>query len=436
MDHKSIAQLKPVDYLNIVFRRKWLIIIPVFIGLVGSIIAGNTLPKIYEASALVLVEESKIINPLIQGIAVSTSVAQRLSMLREQILGWDRVMQLVKTLRLDKDIKNQWEFEGLVRKLRKNIRVALRGQNLITIAYEGKDPVEAQKIVKTTVDIFISENMRLQAKEAESAIDFINDQVALYQKKLKQAEIAGMDEQLKKLLVDSTDKHPMVIELRKKMASAQQDLDKGNYNVDPAFMGSAASEDKALKDELKRLKEDISSQTLDATDTGSNRAKVASPSNEKLYKLLLLDKLDKSEAQDQGVTQKLYNELLTRLETAKITQRLEASKEGTRYTILDPARLPLRPSKPNKMTLLFLGLIMGAGAGVGLIFLAELFDHSFLGIDEARNTLGLPIFGAVSKIITQEDLKIKKMHNVRMTAISAAVGVVLLVIIIFNVFLG
>jgi LPS O-antigen subunit length determinant protein (WzzB/FepE family) len=278
--------------------------------------------------------------------------------------------------------------------------------------------------------------MRLQTKEAENAIDFINDQVALYQKKLKQAEIAGMDEQLKKLLVESTNKHPMVIELRKKMAAAQKDLEKGNYNVDPAFMGAAAHEDKALKDELKRLKEELSTQTLDATDTGSNRAKVASPSNEKLYKLLLLDKFDKSEAQDQGVTQKLYNELLTRLETAKITQRLEASREGTRYTILDPARLPLKPSKPNKMMVLFLGFIIGAGVGVGLVFLAELFDHSFLGIDEARAALELPIFGAVSKIITQEDLKLQKMHNAKMTAISAAVGVALLVIIIFNVFLG
>ena len=436
MEYKNMAQSKPVDYLKIVFRRKWLIIIPVFIGLVGGIISGNTLPKIYGASALILVEEGKVINPLIQGIAVSTSVAQRLSMLREQILGWDRVMQLIKTLQLDKDIKNQWEFEGLVRKLRRNIRVSLRGQNLITIGYEGKNPVEAQKIVKTTTDIFISENMRQQSKEAENAIDFINDQVALYQKKLKQAEIASMDDQLKKFLVDSTDKHPMVIELRKKMAAAQKDLDKGNYNGDLAFLGTTPPEDKALKDELKRLKEEFATQTLDATDTGSNRAKVASPSNEKLYKLLLLDKLDKSEAQDQGVTQKLYNELLTRLETAKITQRLEASREGTRYTILDPARLPLKPSKPNKMMLLFLGLVIGAGVGVGLIFLAELFDHSFLGIDEARAFLELPIFGAVSKIVTQEDLRVQKMHNVKMTTISAVVGVVLLIIIIFNVFLG
>ena len=96
MEQASIRQLHPIDYLKIVFRRKWLLILPVVIGIIGGLTAGNVLPKIYEASALVLVEEGKVINPLIQGIAVSTSVAQRLSMLREQILGWDRVMQLIK----------------------------------------------------------------------------------------------------------------------------------------------------------------------------------------------------------------------------------------------------------------------------------------------------------------------------------------------------
>ncbi|MDP3789214.1 MAG: GNVR domain-containing protein [Candidatus Omnitrophota bacterium] len=438
MDSKPVKQLKPIDYLKVIFRRKWLIIVPVFIGVVGGIIAGNTLPKIYQSSTLILVEEGKVINPLIQGIAVSTSVAQRLSMLREQILGWDRLMQLIKTLQLDKDVKNQYEFEALVKKLRKRIMVGLRNQNLITISYEGNDPAETQKIVKTTTDIFIAENVRQQGREAENAIDFINDQVKLYQKKLKQSEIAAMQEQLKKLLVDSTEKHPMVMELNKKIAAAQKELDAGDYSVDSATLSASGPDNAALKAQIKKLKDDLATQTVDATDAapGTNRSKLSGVSNDKLYKLLLLDKLDKSEARDEGVTQKLYNELLSRLETAKITQRLEASKEGTRYTILDPARLPLKPAKPNKLIVLFVGLFLGASAGLGLVFLAELFDHSFLGIDEAKAFLEFPVFGAVSKIITQEDLKLQKLQNARITMISAVTGVVLLIVVIFNVFLG
>lgn len=438
MYSNPIKQLKPIDYLKVIFRRKWLIIVPVFIGVVGGIIAGNTLPKIYQSHTLILVEEGKIINPLIHGIAVSTSIAQRLNMLQEQILGWDRVLQLIKNLQLDKDVKSQYEFEALVKKLRKNIRVGLRNQNLITIAYEGVDRIESQKIVKTITDIFIAENVRQQGREAENAIDFINDQLKLYQKKLKQTEAASMQEELKKLLVDSTEKHPMVIELKKKIASSEKELQQGDYTVDSATLASSGQNNTALKAQINKLKEDLATQTVDATDSapGTNRSKLSAVSNDKLYKLLLLDKLDKSEARDEGVTQKLYNELLSRLETAKITQRLEASREGTRYTILDPARLPLKPVSPNKLIVLFVGIFLGVSAGLGLVFLAEVFDHSFLGVDEAKAFLELPVFGAVSRIITQEDLKLQKLRNVKLTVVSAVTGVVLLIVVIFNVFLG
>lgn len=234
MDEQSISEKKPLDYLKIIFKRKWLFIIPVCIGIIGAIIAGNTLPKVYMASTRILVEEGRVINPLIQGLAVATSTAQRLAVLREQILGWDRINQLIKSLNLARDVKDQEQFEGLVKRLRKHIQVHLRGRNIITISYDGEDPVQAQNIVKTITDIFISENLRQQNKETEDAISFINEQLALYQKKLKQSEISAMEDRLDKLLVDSTEKHPMVIQLRKDIAAAEEDLEKGNYELAPS----------------------------------------------------------------------------------------------------------------------------------------------------------------------------------------------------------
>lgn len=436
MDIQTTTQKNPADYLKVFFRRKWFIIIPVIIGIVGGIIFGNILPKSYESSTLILVEEGRVINPLINGLAVSTSTSQRLGVLREQILGWDRLVQLIKTLNLAKNVSNQWQFEQLVKMLRKNIKVQLRGPSIISISYEGKNPAESQNIVKTITEIFISENLRQQTRETEDAVTFINDQVALFQKKLKESEVSAMQDQLNKLMVDSTDKHPLVIELKKKIASAQDEIKQGNYNVEASSVASSNSELKSLKDELKQMREEITAPATDATEGGANRTKMSSTSNEKLYKLLLLEKAEQATANDQTVNQKIYDTLLERLETAKITQRLEASKEGTRYTILDPARLPIKPKWPNKPMVLFMGMLMGACAGIGLVFLMELFDHSFLSVEDARSFLALPVFGAISKIITEKDLKEAELKRTRLTGISIATGVVLLIVIIFNVFLG
>jgi len=429
-------QLMPLDYVKIIFRRKWFIIIPVVAGIILGMVAANVLPKTFESSTLILVEEGRIINPIINGIAVSTSTAQRLAVLREQILGWDRLLQLIQSLNLAKDMKTQQQFEDLVKGLRKNIIVKLRGTSIISISFQGKDPVQSQNIVKTITDIFIAENLRQQTKETEDAVTFINEEVKLYEKKLKQSEIANMEDQLNKLLVDSTPKHPLVIELQKKITAAKKELEVGNYalgTVKPA--NNQEQELQELQAELEQLKQQEQEQPQSGIAAG-NRVKSATTSNEKLYKVLLMERLDKVQARDTDVTQKLYNELLSRLETAKITQRLESSKEGTRYTILDPARLPLKPIKPNKIVMLLMGMFLGLSSGIGIIALVELFDHSFLGVDEARGYLEFPVFGAISKIVTQKDIAEQKLKNTRITGISIVTGVVLLILIIFNVFLG
>ena len=445
MQTKPVIQKKPIEYVKMVFRRKWLLIIPTVIGLIGGIITADSLPKIYRASTLILVEEGRVVNPLIEGLAVTTSVASRLGTLRAQILGWDRLTQLISTLNLAKDVKNQEELEALIGRLRSHIRVDLQSRNtkgmrnvnnVISISYEGKDPAEDMTIVKTITDIFIAENLRLQNSEAENAIAFINDELALYQKKLKQSDIAGMEEKLNNLLLDSTEKHPMVIELKKQITAAKTELAQGKYDVNAAAIASSQEELNGLKKELQDMRKDLATSTLSADKGGENRSKLTENTNEKLYKLLLLERVENVAKQDSGVNQRLYNELLSRLETAKITQRLEASQERTRYTVLDPARLPLKPIKPNKILILFAGMICGMCAGIGLVAMAELFDHSLLGVDEAKSYLELPILGAISQIVTETDVAAKKIRRMKIAGISIVTGIVLLVVIIFNVILG
>jgi uncharacterized protein involved in exopolysaccharide biosynthesis len=436
MDEQVLVEKKPIDYLKMVCRRKWFLIVPMVIGITGGIIAANVLPKIYRASTLILVEEGKVINPLIEGLAVSTSTAQRLAVLREQILGWDRLNQLISAVNLAKDVRSQIEFEELVKRLRKDIQVKLYDRNIIGISYEDKKPGQSQAVVKTITDIFIAENLRQQNKETETAINFINDQLALFQKKLKQSEIAQLEDQLNKLLVDSTEKHPMVVELKAKISAAKEELNKGDYTINGAPVTDQEKEINALKEDLGKMRQELATSSLDASQGGANRTQAASAVNEKLYKLLLMEKIDDVAARDATVNQKLYNELLERLETAKLTQSFEASKEGTRYTILDPARLPLKPVKPNKVLVLLFGLFVGACAGCGLIFLVEMLDQSFLSVEEAKYFINLPIFGAIAKIITQADLKAQKLRRLRITGFSVVGGIVLLVVIIFNVLLS
>jgi len=401
----------PIDYLKIFFRKKWLFLTPVFLGFVLSIIACLLLPPTYESSTLILVEEEKIINPLIQGLAVSTSVSQRMRTLREQILSWKSLVELTKKLNLAKDIETQWQFEILIAGLRRNIFVQMQGPNLIRLSYHGENPEKTQLITKTLTDIFIKENMHSQTKETDVAIDFIKDQLQVYKRKIKESEIANMEDQLKNLLIDSTEQHPLVKELREKIFTAKKELGSGEYQISGSEKPIASPIYESLKQELDKIinKEIISPESQLAYANNENV-----DSNTAIYKILLMDKLDSVLARDIRVNENIYNMLLQKLETAKITQRLEASKEGTRYTILDPPRLPLKPIKPNKILVIFLGIFLGGFSGAGLVLGTEFMDNSFMDIEDAKQNLELPVLGAISRLTTQEEIEKEKYKKRRL----------------------
>ena len=306
----------------------------------------------------------------------------------------------------------------------------MRGQNIIQIAYFGKDPVETQMIAKTLSEVLIEENMRAQTKETDVAIAFIKEQLQVYKRKIKESEIAGIEEQLKSLLVDSTEEHPLVKELRTKIAAARKELGPGEDSISSTDKPITSPVYQKLQQELDKL---VMEQTAAASAGMAYAANNADPNdpNSSIYKLMLMDKLDSVLARDMRVNENIYNMLLQKLETAKITQRLETSKEGTRYTIIDPPRLPLRPSKPNKLVLVFLGLFFGSCSGAGLVLGKEFIDHSFLDIEDAKQNLELPVLGAISRITTQEEIDKEKQKQKRLIIATLASGGALILIAFF-----
>ena len=124
--------------------------------------------------------------------------------------------------------------------------------------------------------------------------------------------------------------------------------------------------------------------------------------------------------------------LLERLQTAKITESLDNSENKTKFRVIEPARLPLKPAKPNKMQLNFLGLILGGTLGCGFIYILEYADNSFKNADELSKLFSLPVLGNISKIVTEEDLR-KQAKSARrkvLLTFSITILVILAVIII------
>lgn len=418
MKDLETSSVSLLSYLKIFFRRKELLIIPLFIGLTLGICAGIILPPKYKSETVILVQEGKSDNPLFSHLAVSSTVGERMDDLKESILGWNSLAELIKRLNLDKDVKNKAEFEKLILTLRNDILIKLRGHNIINLAYIGGNPEMTQAVVKTITEIFVERNIRVQNDETSNAIAFIEQQLKVYKGKIKSAEIAKLQEQLDGLLVDSTEKHPLIKKLRSQMAAEKEELLAANleYTEDIKLDKNTAN---PIIEEIKKALDSIESTATIKTD---------SPQKKGSAQLMLNLDLQNVVARDVGVNEQIYNTLLERLETAKITQRLQSSKEGTRYTILDPPRIPLKPFQPSIVLAASIGLFLGAVAGVGLVMGSEFLDKSFIDVEEAKNFLGVPLLGAISKINTADSIRMEHEKERWLYATTAAAGVIVVIV--------
>lgn len=419
MNSPENFDISPINYLKIFFRRKELIIIPVFIGLILGVCTGIVLPKKYKSSTIMLIQEGKTDNPLFAKLAISTTVEQRLAGIRETILGWNNLIEVVQRLNLDRNVRTKQEYENLIGKLKKNMQIRLRGNNILTLSFVGEDPELTQSFVKNITDVFIEKNVEAQNQETYDAITFIEDQLQVYLGKIKSSEIARLQDRLDILLLDSTENHPTVKELKKQIVAKKEELKKQNLEYTESEDLTGQNTHPAIE-EIKRALDSLEQQT------SSRSSGIASNKNTKVTLNVGVD-LENVLARDVGVNEQIYNMLLQRIETAKITQRLQSSKEGTHYKIIDPPRIALRPFKPNKILVAFVGLFLGLVSGIGLVLASEFLDKSFIDVEEAKEYLGVALFGAISKINTLESVRKKKEKMRWLYGLTAVIGVLTII---------
>src|SRR3989338_5098883 len=110
---------------------------------------------------------------------------------------------------------------------------------------------------------------------------------------------------------------------------------------------------------------------------------------------------------DTEVNQNIYKMLVLKVEENKLAAA-EVEEKGTKYTILDDARIPLKPSKPEILLIGIVALVLGILSGFGCVFLTEFADHSFRGVEDAKAFLKFEILGGVAAIVDRNEIMARK----------------------------
>lgn len=504
------------DYIEIALRRKWYILIPLIVCVLGSFGVYKYLPKVYRATTLILVQPQRVPEAYVRP-TVTETVASQLNTISQEILSRTRLEKVILEFNLYPEIRGKVPMEGMVEMMRKAIEVKVQGnprsdrdQNSFSISHEGRVPQTVMMVTNKLASLFIEENLKVREFRAEGTSTFITKELGAVEEQLKKKEadlrlfrernmgqlpqqldanlrilerlqqqikttseniraaedrnivIQNQIEMLKKREPVQTSRevrrdpvsglesptvervpedplvvqlnllkrdlnnaqsryketHPDVIDLKKKIANlepkvkeilekqeAERETRARDFRArregvivenlpppapDPETQrlltqyteqyNATALEAKRLREEEKGLKDQINLYQRRIEDT---------PKREQELTLL---------TRDYDLMKTNYQSLLDKKIQAQMAENLERKQQGEQFKILDPARVPVTPIRPDRNRILLIGVAIGLALGVGLTWFKESLNQSFKTVSEVENELGLPVLATIPNL--------------------------------------
>ena len=110
-------------YLALISRRRWFLIAPFCLAVVVGCVLAVKLPKMYEATTLILVQPQRVPEKFVQSV-VDTNIENRISSLSQQILSRSNLEKVIDKFKLfSSDKEKDMLTEDKIDSLRKRIKV-------------------------------------------------------------------------------------------------------------------------------------------------------------------------------------------------------------------------------------------------------------------------------------------------------------------------
>ena len=158
------------------------------IALLTLLIGMFVIPRNYSSSVTILAQDSDIIQPLLEGRAVTTGVADRAGMARQIIYGRKVLGEIVEIGGWTEEGPSPVEQGGLMEQIRNRTLITSPRPELVEIIYRDRDPERTFRVTEALGQLFIRETLATKERESREAYEFIDKQVREYHRKLIDAE--------------------------------------------------------------------------------------------------------------------------------------------------------------------------------------------------------------------------------------------------------
>jgi len=182
--------------LDAIQRNRWYFIIPFMAILLVGIVLAFTLPKMYEAKALILVRPQKVAKNFVQTME-SANIDSRINTISQQIMSRSNLEKIINRYGLFSNPEGKELYrEEKIALLRKRIKVeAIKRDkrapaDAFSIAFRDKDPRIAMQVTNAFANYVIDENLKARQEQTVGTAQFLEEEQAAVKKKLERYERA------------------------------------------------------------------------------------------------------------------------------------------------------------------------------------------------------------------------------------------------------
>ena len=176
------------EVLHIVLRRRWWLLLPAVLGLVGSVVLSGFMPEAYRSETLILVVPPRIPEEVVPRANSETSVGDRLNTINDVILSRSRLERIIRDLNLYSKQVKEGIMEDVVQRMRADIKVKVEGKESFRVTYVSDAAKTAQMATDRLASLYIEENLRDQENVAQNTNQFLESQLEDAKRRLSEQE--------------------------------------------------------------------------------------------------------------------------------------------------------------------------------------------------------------------------------------------------------
>ena len=185
------------DYVAIVWRRRWWIVLPLFLTWLTVWGVSWLLPTTYTSDALISAEQEKVSDIYVME-NVNVNLQNRLQSTTQKVLSYaslERIIDRFKLYVTPPRVSGFFKSKDPVDQMRGDIKIELvgapgyRGEFFtFKIHYSADTPELAQQVNSELTSLFINENVRAQRQLSENTTAFLDSELTDARIKMEQQE--------------------------------------------------------------------------------------------------------------------------------------------------------------------------------------------------------------------------------------------------------